>query len=1368
MAQNLIISTYSFYIIYVYSIDDDNHRGILKVGKATLNTAPKSFDLLPPNCELLLEAAKARIDQQTTTAGIPYHIEYVELAHIIDEEGRDVHFDDTAVHQVLLNSGYTRHVFPSLESTPQEWFDISDVEIVKRAIAAVKEGRNCIDGPANKKSDIVITFREEQVAAIRQTTAFFAHKGKMLWNAKMRFGKTLCALEVVRQCAFGKTLILTHRPAVKGGWFDDFRLIKFDGYQYGSKPGNKKKNGQPQVGESFDTLAKSGAPFIYFASMQDLRGSWDKSSGKLKKNQDVFSTKWDLVIIDEAHEGITTTLGQSVIHQLEKQCKRFLYLSGTPYNILDQFKHEEIYTWDYIQEQEAKEQWPARHPDEKNPYEGLAHLNIRTYNLGRVFENYNHSEEDYFEFSEFFRTLTGDEAEDGRPMEEGESAGDFAHANDVRAFLDLLCQPSEDSYYPFSREEYKAYFAHTFWVLPGVKSAAALSRMLQEHPFFRQFHVVNVAGEGDQMEEERDADDSYKTDKLEKDCVAKVNKAIAAHERTITLSCGRMTTGVSIEQWTAVFMLAGAYNTKAAGYLQTIFRAQTPFKYTPGIKTECYAFDFAPDRTLTVIDDFIKNTLPKGGSPKGSKRMTVQSFLRFCSVIAIDGARTVDYDAHAFMTQVNRVYAEHIVGKGFRDNSLYVGISTVGETDLDWILGIAAALKDKGSKKSKSDGKVKVTDEGMTGEDSGKSTDITTTPKPDNPSSMKKKAAKLSPDEQARALLKDVLNIVSVRMPMMIYGVVEDDKNISLQEFINDIDKDSWEQFMPKGFTKDHFKKIGKFYNNDAFIASVADILNRAKACDRLGVKERVEAVANLLSTFHYPDKETVLTPWRVVNLHMANTLGGYDFYDEQHEAVLAEPRLVRQDGITDRVLGSPDTRILEINSKSGVYPLWLAYTLFRLQGEGSMFGAPQTAEEERALWRQVVECNLFIVCKTTMAEKITRRVLMGYDASIHPNTTCIKGLVETLRKTKDYAPLVAEITNPKTYGNNSMKDKKLKFNAVVGNPPYQIANKGDGNGADPIYHLFLDFARQACTRGTLIHPARFLFNAGKTPKEWNQKFLNDSHVKVTGYWASSMDVFPTVDVKGGIAVTYWDKERDFGAIGFFSVFEELRTILHKVQNFEGMPFSTLVAPRELYSLTDELYKDHPDMEGRQSKGHKYSLGANIFDVFPELFTDDTADVETNGKAKIYGRYENQRCYKWIKDTYITHPDNYHCYKVIIPEANGSGAIGEVLSTPIVGEPIVGYTDTFLGVGCFATQEEAECCMKYIKTKFARTMLGTLKATQHNPRDTWANVPLQDFTSNSDIDWSVSIADIDRQLYRKYGLSADEVAFIEKMVKPME
>lgn len=219
---------------------------------------------------------------------------------------------------------------------------------------------------------------------------------------------------------------------------------------------------------------------------------------------------------------------------------------------------------------------------------------------------------------------------------------------------------------------------------------------------------------------------------------------------------------------------------------------------------------------------------------------------------------------------------------------------------------------------------------------------------------------------------------------------------------------------------------------------------------------------------------------------------------------------------------------------------------------------------------------------------------------------------------------------------------------------------------------------------------------------------------------------------------------------------------LSKVKAKEEATISSIVGPRELYRLTDTLYQDNPQMEGRQSTGHKYSLGANIFDIFPELFSD-TCTVNESEMAEIYGRADNRRCFKWIKRRYITQPDNFEKYKVIIPEANGTGAIGEVLSTPLVGVPVVGYTDTFIGIGAFDTEIEANACLKYIKTKFARTMLGTLKATQHNPRETWANVPMQDFTSESDINWDAPISEIDKQLYSKYRLSDEEFNSLSRM-----
>ena len=345
--------------------------------------------------------------------------------------------------------------------------------------------------------------------------------------------------------------------------------------------------------------------------------------------------------------------------------------------------------------------------------------------------------------------------------------------------------------------------------------------------------------------------------------------------------------------------------------------------------------------------------------------------------------------------------------------------------------------------------------------------------------------------------------------------------------------------------------------------------------------------------------------------------------------------------------------------------------------------------------------------------------------------------------------------------------NRVVPTDAIIGNPPYQLVNQGAGNGADPLYHLFIDLAMRLGEKSTLIHPARCLFNAGKTPKEWNNSILNNPKFKVVKYWANSTDVFPTVDIKGGVVVTYYDKKADFGCIGFFSAYEELRTILSKVKAKEEATISSIVGPRELYRLTDTLYQENPEIEGRQSAGHKYSLGANIFDIFPELFSDTCIGNETE-MTEIYGRADNRRCFKWIKHSYITQPNNFEKYKVIIPKANGSGALGEVLSTPIVGTPNVAYTDTFIGIGAFDMEAEANACLKYLNTRFARTMLGTLKITQDNTRETWANVPMQNFTSKSDINWDLPISEIDKQLYTKYRLSDEEIRFIEQNIKPME
>jgi hypothetical protein len=278
---------------------------------------------------------------------------------------------------------------------------------------------------------------------------------------------------------------------------------------------------------------------------------------------------------------------------------------------------------------------------------------------------------------------------------------------------------------------------------------------------------------------------------------------------------------------------------------------------------------------------------------------------------------------------------------------------------------------------------------------------------------------------------------------------------------------------------------------------------------------------------------------------------------------------------------------------------------------------------------------------------------------------------------------------------------------------------------------------------------------------------LNDEHFKVVKYWANSNEVFPTVDIKGGIAVTCYDNEKKFGKIKTFVAYEELRSAVSKVLDHDFSTFSDFVYPRTLYRFTETLYKDNEWAAERPSKGHLYDMSSNAFDIFPELFFDTNPN---DGKEyiRIYGRQNSERVYKWIRKDYVKVPDNFNFYKVFVPTANGSGAIGEVLSTPVIGQPVIGHTETFLSIGKFKTEEEATACFKYIKTKFARAMLGSLKTTQNGTKEVWANIPLQNFTAQSDIDWSATIPQIDQQLYAKYSLSPEEIAFIEKMIKPME
>lgn len=1012
-------------LIYVFRINDEAHRGCLKIGEAT--SEDTELFGLKPNSSALNKAAKTRINQYTQTAGIAYDLLHTELS--IYSKNKTIHgFTDSEVHRVLERSGVKRKVFDK-KNKANEWF-ITDLETVKKAIAAVKEGRDSLHASEVTESQSPIIFRPEQKEAIEKTAKQFKKGNEMLWFAKMRFGKTLSALQVVKDHGFTRTLILTHRPVVDKGWFEDFGKIFYDSLQlfaYGSK----------NQGDQFRTLEqeckKGNSKYIYFASMQDLRGS-ELVGGNFDKNDEIFSTKWDFIIVDEAHEGTQTELGKNVLAELKKEETKILHLSGTPFNLLDNYKEDEIFTWDYVMEQKAKADWDKVHFGDPNPYASLPKLNIFTYDLGKLLHGYI-DEEVAFNFREFFRV---------------DETGEFLHKKDVLAFLNLICKSDDESNYPYSTEEYRDNFRHSLWMVPGVKEARALSALLQSHPVFSQLRIVNVAGDGDEEEANEEA-------------LKKVERAISdkPHETyTITLSCGRLTTGVSVKAWTAVFMLSGSHNTSASAYMQTIFRVQTPATINGKVKKECFVFDFAPDRTLKVIAETAKISA-KAGKTSDSDRNLMGEFLNFCPIIAFDGSRMKDYDVNGMLEQLKKVYVERVVNNGFEDGYLYNRdqLMQLDDVEVEEFNGLKKVIgSTKAMPKSKD---IVVNNEGFTDEDYEKIEQA-----------QKKKKKELLPEEKElldrykeqkkmRDTAISILRGISIRMPLLIYGadVSNEDEELTLDNFTELVDDQSWEEFMPKGVDKATFEKFKKYYEPDVFRAAGKRIRALARAADQQTIVDRIERITHIFGTFRNPDKETVLTPWRVVNMHLSDCLGGYTFLDEKREKTISQPKFVSQGKVTDDVFAT-DSHILEINSKSGLYPLYVTYSIFRNRIKEKYGDAdPNTLsiEQQQELWDQTVAENVFVLCKTPMAKSITKRTLVGFrDAKV--NTHYFEDMVRQI--TQRAEKFITKIRKGHSYW-KAINTNNMKFNGIVGNPPYQEMDGGTDRGAVPVYQHFVSISKK-------------------------------------------------------------------------------------------------------------------------------------------------------------------------------------------------------------------------------------------------------------------------------------------------------------------
>lgn len=605
---------------------------------------------------------ETRINQQTHTADIRWRLEWKGNATFDDGSGET--FIDKDFHAYLRKSGIQQE-----KGKNNEWFHV-DGATSKQMFRDFREDHGVL-----KITDTVIPYklREEQQSAVAMTVKYQqSHKGgEFLWNAKPRFGKTLSVYDFVKEIDAINVLIVTNRPAIANSWFSDYAkfLGTESGYLFVSEvEALKGKKGvltrQEYKNQILSSKVDEFVGCIEFVSLQDMKGSiyFGGNYDKLAEISDDSKKgmEWDVLVIDEAHEGVDTYKTDIAFEHIKR--KFTLHLSGTPFKALanNKFSDDAIYNWTYADEQKKKRDWDDS-AEEENPYATLPQLNLYTYQMSEIIRDElkqgieidGETEEYAFDLNEFFAVVNGK----------------FKHESSVDKFLDAMTIQKK---FPFSTEELRDELKHTFWLLDRVDSAKALAKKLREHPVFQEYEVVLAAGDG-KLDDDDENMKSYD----------KVVASIAEHEKTITLSVGQLTTGITIPEWTAVLMLSNMRS--PALYMQAAFRAQNPCLFKVGTsfkrKENAYVFDFDPARTLAIFEQFANNLNPNtaiGGGTAEERKENVKELLNFFPVIGEDEqGELVELDAEKVLTIPRKIRSVEVVKRGFMSNFLFQNISNI-------------------------------------------------------------------------------------------------------------------------------------------------------------------------------------------------------------------------------------------------------------------------------------------------------------------------------------------------------------------------------------------------------------------------------------------------------------------------------------------------------------------------------------------------------------------------------------------------------------------------------------------------------------------------------------------------------------------
>ncbi|WP_300085902.1 DEAD/DEAH box helicase family protein [Fibrobacter sp.] len=609
-----------------------------------------------------------RVYQQTHTAGVKAKIEW--QGNAVFDDGSGETFDDHAFHAYLRKNDIKQPMDLGNEyfdkDDRNEWFYITPKDS-RLMFNDFRLNRGIFE---LEPAIIPYTLRAEQEKAVSLTKAYKEshEKGEFLWNAKPRFGKTLAVYDFMKRIGAKTVLIVTNRPAIANSWYSDYaKFIGRESKYFFVSDVDGVKNKKNVI--SYDEFAKDKISrekkklpvlgLIYFASLQDLKGSI-YFGGKFNKLQEIKDTNWDLLVIDEAHEGVDTYKTDVAFDRIKR--KFTLHLSGTPFKALanNKFNDDSIFNYTYADEQKSKRDWDNSNEIE-NPYAVLPTLNLYTYQMSEIvhdelsqkMELNGETVEYAFDLNEFFKVENGK----------------FVHGSSVDKFLDALTTQKR---FPFSTQELRNEIKHSFWLLDRVESARLLAKKLHEHPVFKDYEIVLAAGDG-RVDDDDENEKSFD----------KVRKAIAENEKTITLSVGQLTTGVTIPEWTAVLMLS---NVKSPSlYMQAAFRAQNPCLFRTGTKSKrkenAYVFDFDPARTLIIFEEFANDLSPNTSSGRGdveTRKKNIRELLNFFPVIGEDeNGELIELDAEKVLSIPRKIKSVEVVRRGFMSNFLFQNINNV-------------------------------------------------------------------------------------------------------------------------------------------------------------------------------------------------------------------------------------------------------------------------------------------------------------------------------------------------------------------------------------------------------------------------------------------------------------------------------------------------------------------------------------------------------------------------------------------------------------------------------------------------------------------------------------------------------------------